>query len=105
MALDRQRTSFPVYKGLQQPLVFKHLKGRYIYWGLASVLTGFISAIILSITVNFMMGFIGLLAVSFSGLLYTNSRQKKGLHAKTKSIGVFIIPTKFNGGTGARRKR
>ncbi|GHA81709.1 DUF4133 domain-containing protein [Pontibacter akesuensis] len=105
MALDRHAASFPVYKGLQQPVVFKTLKGRYIYWGLASVLAGFLAAVILSVTVNFLMGFLGLLAVSFSGLLYTNSRQKKGLHDKTKSNGVYIIPARFNGAVGARRSR
>jgi len=96
MQPERGRAGFSVYKGLQQPVVFKTLKGRYIYWGLASVLAGFLSAVILTVAVNFLAGFVGLLAVSLSGLLYTNSRQKMGLHAKTKSAGVYIIPARLN---------
>lgn len=96
MAPERHGAGYPVYKGLQQPLVFKSFKGRYIYWAMASVLAGFFSAVILTVAVNFLMGFLGLLAVSFSGLLYTNSRQKKGLHAKTMRAGVYILPARLN---------
>ena len=95
MSRDRQAYSFSVYKGLQQPIVFKTLKGRYIYWGLASILAGFLAAVTLTVTVNFLTGFLALLTVSLSGLLYTNSRQKKGLHAKSRSEGVFIVPARY----------
>lgn len=95
MSRDRRAYGFSVYKGLQQPIVFQTLKGRYIYWGLASVLAGFLAAVILTVTFSVLAGFLALLAVSMSGLLYTNSRQKKGLHDKTKSEGVFIIPARY----------
>lgn len=94
MATGRH-TGYNVYKGLQQPLVFKSFKGRYIYWAMGSVLAGFFSAVILTVAVNFLAGFIALLAVSMGGLLYTNSRQKKGLHAKTRSTGVYIVPARL----------
>ncbi|PRY13751.1 uncharacterized protein DUF4133 [Pontibacter ummariensis] len=96
MTSERHNTGYNVYKGLQQPLVFKSFKGRYIYWAMGSVLGGFLSAVILTVAVNFLAGFVALLAVSFAGLLYTNSRQKKGLHAKTRSAGVYIIPNRLN---------
>lgn len=96
MAPERQAPGYNVYKGLQQPLVFRNLKGRYIYWGLASVFGGFLSAVLLTVTVNFLVGFAGMLAVSMAGLLYTNSRQRKGLHAKTRSAGVYIVPARLN---------
>jgi hypothetical protein len=91
-----KHTGYHVYKGLQQPLVFQSFKGRYIYWAMGSVLAGFFSAVILTVAVNFLAGFVALLAVSMGGLLYTNSRQKKGLHAKTRSTGVYIIPSRFS---------
>lgn len=95
MAPGRQAPGYPVYKGLQQPLVFKNLKGRYIYWGLASVFGGFLSAVLLTVAVNFLIGFVCMLAVTMAGLLYTNSRQKQGLHAKTRSAGVYIVPARL----------
>ena len=91
-----RHTGYNVYKGLQQPLVFKSFKGRYIYWAMGSVLAGFFSAVLLTVAVNFLAGFFALLTVSFAGLLYTNSRQKKGLHAKTKSAGVYIVPSRLS---------
>lgn len=96
MAPERPGSGYNVYKGLQQPLVFKSFKGRYIYWAMASVLAGFFSAVILTVAVNFLAGFLSMVGVSFSGLLYTNSRQKKGLHAKTRSSGVYIVPARMN---------
>ena len=33
---------FPIYKGLQKPLVFRGFKGKYIYWGLGSLLAGLV---------------------------------------------------------------
>ena len=95
MADGRLRTGYSVYKGLQQPLVFKTLKGRYIYWGLASVFGGFLSAVLLTVAVNFLVGFVGMLSVTMAGLLYTNHRQKGGLHAKTRSCGVYIVPARL----------
>ena len=96
MGPDRLGSSYNVYKGLQQPLVFKSFKGRYIYWAMASVLAGFFCAVLLTVAVNFLAGFLGMVGVSFLGLLYTNSRQKKGLHAKTRSAGVYIIPSRLS---------
>lgn len=95
MATGRH-TGYNVYKGLQQPLVFKSFKGRYIYWAMGSVLAGFLSAITLTVAAGFLAGFMALLAVSMGGLLYTNSRQKRGLHAKTRSAGVYVLPSRFS---------
>ena len=33
---------FAVYKGLQKPLIFKGFKGKFIYWGIASLLAGLV---------------------------------------------------------------
>ncbi|PRY09046.1 hypothetical protein CLV24_11997 [Pontibacter ummariensis] len=102
MNSDRPFSGYAVYKGLQQPLVFKSFKGRYIYWGLASVLAGFLSAAALTVIFNFLLGFTSLLAVSLSGLVYTNARQRKGLHSKTKSAGIYIVPARFRALKGTR---
>ncbi|GAA4431446.1 DUF4133 domain-containing protein [Pontibacter saemangeumensis] len=95
MRPENRPSGYPVYKGLQQPLVFKSFKGRYIYWAMGSILAGFFSAVLLTVTINFLAGFVSLLAVSMGGLLYTNSRQRKGLHSKTRSTGVYIVPARL----------
>ena len=62
---------------------------------MGSVLAGFLAAVILTVAAGFLAGFISLLAVSMGGLLYTNSRQKRGLHTKTRSTGVYIVPARL----------
>lgn len=96
MTPEGHGAGYPVYKGLQQPLVFRSFKGRYIYWAMGSVLAGFFSAVLLTVAANFLAGFVSLLAVSMGGLLYTNSRQRKGLHAKTRAAGVYVIPSRLS---------
>ena len=44
---DNRFPGFPVLKGLQQPLEFMGIQGRYIYWAAAAVggaIVGFIIA-------------------------------------------------------------
>lgn len=86
---------FNVYKGLQRPLVFKSLKGKFIYWGMACVLFAFMIAVILATVVNAIVGVIGLLVIGLGGLGFINSKQKKGLHSKTKSTGTYIVSPRF----------
>ena len=37
---------FKVYKGLQRPLVFKNLKGKFIGWGAAALITSFLLCVL-----------------------------------------------------------
>lgn len=94
MAPDKSQ-GFSVYKGLQRPLIFKSLKGKFIYWGMGCVLCAFLVAIILATTIHPIAGVIGLIAIGLGGLLLINQRQKKGLHNKTKSTGTYIIAPLF----------
>lgn len=90
--MQTRRTEFIVYKGLQSPLVFKGFKGKYIYWGLGSVLVGFVMCGILSVFVNFTTGLMFMLATVVGCFFYVSSKQKKGLHQKNNEKGIFIIP-------------
>ena len=86
---------FNVYKGLQRPLIFKSLKGKFIYWGMACMLGAFIAGVLLSTLVNPLAGIIGLIVIGLSGMLFIHHKQKKGLHSKTKSQGAYIITPQF----------
>jgi hypothetical protein len=81
---------FAVYKGLQRPLIFKGFKGRFIYWGLGSVLAGLVLGSVTMAVVNMWLGAIVLIGCIVGGLLYTASKQKSGLHAKTRHRGIYI---------------
>jgi hypothetical protein len=90
-----ERQAFPLYKGLQRPLVFKFFRGRFIYWALGSLVAGIISGGIISAVVSSLAGFITLLAVSIPLLMYTVNTQRKGLYSKRKDRYVCMIAPRF----------
>lgn len=80
-----------MFKGLQRPLEFMGLQGRYIYWAAATAggtllgfmlvyaLLGFIIALIFAV-VTLSVG---------SGLVIL--KQRKGLHSKKEDKGIFVF--------------
>ena len=88
--------AFPVYKGLQKPLMFKGFKGKFIYIGFGVVLTALTVSIILASVLSFIWGGLALVGILFGGLYLTATKQKKGLHNKTKSSGIYILTNTFS---------
>lgn len=86
--MERQ---YPIYKGLQKPLIFKGFKGKFIYWGIASVLTGLVAGALTMSLVNMWLGAVVLISIIIGGLCYIAAQQKKGLHTKTRSENIFIL--------------
>jgi hypothetical protein len=81
---------FAVYKGLQKPLIFRGFKGKFIYWGLGSLLAGLVLGALAMSLINMWLGAIVLIGSIVGGLLYTAGKQKKGLHEKSRSHGIYI---------------
>lgn len=80
---------FAVYKGLQKPLVYRGFSGKFIYWGIASLLSGLVLGALCIALFSMIVGLIVLIACVAGGLSYTLTRQKLGLHEKTRSSGIF----------------
>lgn len=79
-----------MFKGLQQPLEFMGIQGRYIYWAagaVGSAIIGFIAAYCLS---GFLAGLIVLTVILGGGAAFILLKQRKGLHSKRNDKGVFI---------------
>ncbi|UZS00031.1 DUF4133 domain-containing protein (plasmid) [Chondrinema litorale] len=87
--------AFNLYKGLQKPLVFKSFKGKFIYWGVGSILFGLILTMLAASILNLWYGILTCTFVMGGGLVYTGIMQKKGLHAKRKDVGIFIVPNHY----------
>lgn len=83
--------SYPVFKGLQKPLEFFGLRGRYIYWAFAAVGGGILGFIIGYIAVGFVVGLVALVAFLGIGVAAIFIRQSKGLHSKRITKGIFIL--------------
>lgn len=83
---------YPVYKGLQKPLIYKGLKGRFIYWGIGTVVASILLGGILGALSNMYLGCLAMAIITAAGLCYTIIRQKGGLYDKTRHKGIFIHP-------------
>lgn len=82
---------YAVYKGLQKPLVFKGFKGKFIYWGLASLLTGLVLGALTMSLVNMWLGAVVLVGSIVGGIVFTAAKQKGGLHAKRRHKDIYIL--------------
>lgn len=82
---------FPVYKGLQKPLIFRGFRGKFIYWGIGSLLAGLVVGALTMSLVNMWLGAILLVGCITGGMLFTASKQKQGLHSKSRSNKIYII--------------
>ncbi|WP_432328096.1 plasmid transfer protein [Mucilaginibacter sp. P25] len=82
---------FAVYKGLQKPLIFKGFKGKFIYWGIGFLLVGLVLGALTMSLINMWLGAMVLIGCIVGGLLFTATRQKKGLHLKTRSSAIYIL--------------
>lgn len=87
-------TVYPAYqmlKGLQRPLEFMGLRGRYIFWGALTAggaLIGFIAAYLCA---GFLPGLVALFLALAAGGLTIMVKQMKGLHSKKEDKGVFVF--------------
>lgn len=88
--------TFSIYKGLQKPLVYRGFAGKFIYWGIASLLAGLVFGALAIALLNMLLGVFVMAGCIGGGLMYTASRQKKGLHQKKRSTGIFHVPSKIN---------
>ena len=84
---DTSYVDYPLFKGLQKPLEFMGIQGRYIYWAAAAVGGAIIGFIIAYCLIGFVAGLISLC----TGAALVFFKQKKGLHTKKEDHGVFIF--------------
>ena len=81
---------YPVFKGLQKPLEFLGLRGRYIYWAAAAVGGGLLSFLVGFIAFGFTVGLLLVTVILAFGGTMIFVKQHKGLHSKKAPTGIFI---------------
>ena len=81
---------YPVFKGLQRPLEFLSLRGRYIYWAAGTVGGGILSFLIGYVAFGFLVGLCLVTSILGFGGAMIFLRQHKGLHTKKSPKGIFI---------------
>lgn len=82
--------SYPVFKGLQKPLEFLGIQGRYIYWAAASAGGGILGFILGYCLFTLLTGLISLVVILGIGIALIMMKQRKGLHSKKSDKGIFV---------------
>lgn len=89
-SLGTDYVSYPMFKGLQRPLEFMGVQGRYIYWAAGTAGGGVIGFILGYCIFGFLVGLSLLVAILAVGASLIFIKQRKGLHTKKTDKGIFI---------------
>ena len=81
---------YPVFKGLQKPLEFMGIRGRFLTFAAGAIGLSFVGFIVFSIIMGKLAGFIAMLVIAITGLITNYIKQRSGLHAKKRKKGIFI---------------
>jgi len=81
---------YPMFKGLQRPLEFMGLQGRYIYWAAATVGVTLLGFMLLYTLLGFFVGLIFAVVTLSVGAGLIILKQRKGLHSKKEDKGIFV---------------
>lgn len=86
---------YSVFKGLQKPLEFMGLQGRYIYWAAGTVGGGLLVFLVGFITIGFVVAIIAAGIIFGVGGAFIFIKQAKGLHTKKAPKGIFVFAHSF----------
>lgn len=86
---------FPVFKGLQKPLEFMGIRGRFITIAAVCIGVSFLSFIIFATLISTIYGFVALFVVAGISLVTIYIKQKSGLHSKKRYKGLIIYKSVF----------
>lgn len=76
------KEGYPVFKGLQKPLEFMGIRGRFLTLAAAAIGVSFVGFIVFSIALGKIAGFIAMLVMAVAGLVVIYVKQRGGLHNK-----------------------
>ena len=77
---------YPVFKGLQKPLEFMGIRGRFLTLAAAVIGVSFLSFLLFSIIFGKLAGFIVTIYV----------KQRNGLHNKKRHKGIYFFTIMYN---------
>ena len=81
---------YPVFKGLQKPLEFMGIRGRFLTFAAGAIGLSFVGFIVFSIILGKLAGFIAMIVIAIIGLITVFIKQRSGLHTKTRHRGIYV---------------
>ena len=90
---NETEAEYPIFKGLQRPLEFMGLQGRYITWAAITAAVGILGFMIMYAIAGFIVGLVFAVVSISSGIAFIMVKQRKGLHTKKSDKGIFVYAT------------
>ena len=87
---NKSLDGFPVFKGLQKPLEFMGIRGRFLTLAAVAIGVSFVGFIVFSIALGKLAGFIAMLVMAAAGLATIFVKQRGGLHNKKRAKGIYV---------------
>jgi hypothetical protein len=84
-----------VYRGIQKPLEFMGLRGRYVYVGAGALIAAVVCFVVNYILFGLLVSFILVLSIILFSAYWIFTKQKKGLHSKKTSSDIYVTQTLF----------
>lgn len=81
---------YPIFKGLQRPLEFAGLQGRYITWAAITIGVTILGFIIFYVTLGFLVAIVFAVLSICVGAALIILKQRRGLHSKKVDKGVYV---------------
>ena len=91
---------YPLFKGLQKPLEFMGIQGRYIYWAAGAIGGAIVGFILAYCLIGFIAGLIALVASISIGAALIIIKQRKDCTPR-KTTKVFLFMPILNGFSAA----
>lgn len=88
--MKMNQEGYPVFKGLQKPLEFMGIRGRFLTLAAATIGISFVGFIGFSIALGKIAGFIAMMVMALVGLVTIYIKQRGGLHNKKRARGIYI---------------
>lgn len=82
---------YPVFKGLQKPLEFMGIRGRFLTLAACAIGASFIGFILFSIIIGKLGGFVAMVVIAAASLATIYIKQKGGLHNKKRHKGIYFF--------------
>lgn len=82
---------YMMFKGLQRPLEFMGIRGRFIYIAAGAIGASFLGFLLISFLFGRIIGFIGMFLIIALSLLFIFLKQKNGLHDKKRCKDSLIV--------------
>lgn len=86
---------YKIYKGVQKPIMFKGMKGKYIYISGGIIGSGLLFVIIFSGILGFLISAGIGIGTIVGGIAFVLQKQSKGIYSKDKEQGKFIVKNKL----------